>query len=404
MATQTVYLASSVSGNNPNPANALGAPNGTWAGTGNANSSWTHRWRFTSPTEETLSSASQSITLRVKKGTNSGTPTITGIAVISQAGSDLYRDTTSRSITSTTGIDIPITFTANGASSAGVQIEITTSAQGGSPSTRNGVDLDAVTWVASGVSQEPDVPNVPPVAVAGNDMTVEVGKVFTLDGSASYDPDGSITNYRWYEDAGGFPVLYSNGPDPVTMTYIGNERTAVFYLTVTDNDGATSTDSVAVTAVAANQPPVANAGPDGQGIKGGQYTLDGSASYDLDGTIVDYEWALIDIVNGSVTIPGTGPTRTVTLPDANANYILTVTDDQGATDTDAVTITLSDPPSQTTQWYIVESGVEVPIFFEGVVEAGSISAGTLAPASDPTLPPTDGGGEIITPVNPGGVT
>ena len=32
-----------------------------------------------------------------------------------------------------------------------------------------------------------------------------------------------------------------------------------------------------------------------------------------------------------------------------------------------------------TNWYIVESGVEVPIFFEGVVESGSISAGTLAP-------------------------
>lgn len=43
--------------------------------------------------------------------------------------------------------------------------------------------------------RDPD--NRPPVAVAGPDMTAEVGDILSFDGSKSRDPDGAILFYRW---------------------------------------------------------------------------------------------------------------------------------------------------------------------------------------------------------------
>ncbi|GAA5218069.1 PKD domain-containing protein [Corallincola platygyrae] len=79
--------------------------------------------------------------------------------------------------------------------------------------------------------------NLPPVAVAGNDLQVEVGSVVNFDASGSYDPDGAISTYAW-----------SNGLNGVTAskTYASPGEYHVT-LTVTDNEGAQATDSLTVT-------------------------------------------------------------------------------------------------------------------------------------------------------------
>ncbi len=104
--------------------------------------------------------------------------------------------------------------------------------------------------------------------------------------------------------------------------------------------------------VPTNQAPVADAGPDVGGLPdspyvGEAFTLDASGSYDIDGEIVRYEWLLPD---GTVLVEATGETddgifdgRTSHVFDETGTHTvhLTVTDEQGATGTDAVLIHVS---------------------------------------------------------------
>lgn len=88
--------------------------------------------------------------------------------------------------------------------------------------------------------------NQAPIADAGPDQTITLPTdSVTLDGSASTDPDGSITSYVWTEDSGPSTV----DPDDAVTTAAGGlvEGTYVFRLTVTDNDGASSSDTVTIT-------------------------------------------------------------------------------------------------------------------------------------------------------------
>lgn len=77
-----------------------------------------------------------------------------------------------------------------------------------------------------------------PIAVAGNDMTVTEGQQVYLDGSFSYDPDGTYILYHW-EQVDGTPVvlsnLYSATPYFYAPSISTTTETLIFMLTVTDN-------------------------------------------------------------------------------------------------------------------------------------------------------------------------
>src|ERR671923_65737 len=108
--------------------------------------------------------------------------------------------------------------------------------------------------------------NQNPIADAGTDQTVNEGDSVSLDGSASSDADGTIASYSWTQTAGTAVTLSdaSSATPSFTAPNVGSNGDALaFELTVTDNDGATSTaDSVSVTVNNVNQPPTANAGSD----------------------------------------------------------------------------------------------------------------------------------------------
>lgn len=130
-------------------------------------------------------------------------------------------------------------------------------------------------WPVAVASASPDSANVP-VAVS-----------FSSAGSS--DPDGTIQSYAW--DFGDGATSTEANP---THTYtVGGEYVAT--LTVTDNGGAQTTQTVRVDAHAPNLAPVANANAiPASGPAPLNVTFTSSGSYDPDGAIGNTKWIMPD--------------------------------------------------------------------------------------------------------------
>jgi len=95
-------------------------------------------------------------------------------------------------------------------------------------------------WVGQVATQ----PTEPPIADAGDDIIADANEKVTLDGSASSDSDGTIANYTWKrlpDDV----VLYC-GEEPTCDTKALGRVEEVIELTVTDDSGATGSDTVRI--------------------------------------------------------------------------------------------------------------------------------------------------------------
>ena len=195
------------------------------------------------------------------------------------------------------------------------------------------------------------VVNTPPVASAGPDRAVDENEVVTLSGSGT-DSDGTITSYSWTQTSGTTVSLSGRTNPTATFTApaVSVDETLTFRLTVTDDDGATASDEVSVTVRQANQPPTVNAGSDQVVDAGMMVVLAGTAS-DPDGTIVSYLWEQTG--GTTVSLAGTAAaTAMFTTPDVSMDetltFRLTVTDDDGATASDEVSVTVrqaNQPPA-----------------------------------------------------------
>lgn len=146
----------------------------------------------------------------------------------------------------------------------------------------------------------------------------------------STDPDGTIASWSW--DFGDGSTSTDNNP---THSY-ADDGEYIVTLNVTDNDGATNETSHPITIL--NVGPIAsiNVSPAEPIVdKEAQFT---DTSTDSDGDIVSREWDF-----------GDGQTSDVQNPThqydevGEYNVTLTVTDDDGATDTFELTITVKEP-------------------------------------------------------------
>ncbi|MBK1791065.1 PKD domain-containing protein [Persicirhabdus sediminis] len=101
--------------------------------------------------------------------------------------------------------------------------------------------------------------NIAPTANAGGDLTLPdsdglEGETVTLDGSASSDSDGSIVSYVWTENG-------SQIATGKTASVRLSDGIHIIQLTVTDNDGAESTDNtvIEIAAPVVEEEPTGNA-------------------------------------------------------------------------------------------------------------------------------------------------
>lgn len=189
------------------------------------------------------------------------------------------------------------------------------------------------------------VSNKAPVADAGADQTVKADKT-VLDGSASKDDDGTIKTYKWSFVSG--PSSYSLVSPESKTTEIKSlqDDTYVFKLTVTDDKGASSSDQVSITvmlpkqAPAENIAPVANAGKNQNLENTTSTTLDGSASYDEDGSIKKYYWEQLQGPSANIISPNAAKTNVTGLQPGTYVFRLHVWDDQDVRTRDDIGVTV----------------------------------------------------------------
>ncbi|MBJ22497.1 MAG: hypothetical protein CL933_24060 [Deltaproteobacteria bacterium] len=216
---------------------------------------------------------------------------------------------------------------------------------------------------------------IPPTADAGPDQSVTDddlnGTEFvTLDGSGSFDTDGTVDSWTWSE--GGAPL--ASGAMPLVELAIG---THTIDLIVVDDDGNPAFDDVVISVQDGGIPPVANAGSDQSVVdtddNGSQaVTLDASASSDPDGSIVRWTWS-----EGGSPL-GSGETLEATFAVGTHAVDLEIEDDDGLLSTDSVSITVSVP------------GASVPALFLGFETSEEVSNTATHALNVGTLPIANG--------------
>jgi hypothetical protein len=116
----------------------------------------------------------------------------------------------------------------------------------------------------------------------------------TFDGTGSYDPDGTIVKYEWdLDDDGDYDDTFGATPT-VSFTAPGSGN---IHLKVTDNNGATDTDSTTLTITKHSPPPNGIHGglltpPEQPQCYSGTSTIQGSGYFTIDERIQDWATAI----------------------------------------------------------------------------------------------------------------
>ena len=215
--------------------------------------------------------------------------------------------------------------------------------------------------------------NQDPVAAPGGPYAALQGLNVLVDGTQSTDVDGTITDYAWDCDAGDGVSLISTVTVPVTSCAYSAVGTYTVTLQVTDDDGATDTQTTTI--IVSNGAPVAVAGGPYTGSKNAVITVDGSASSDADGSIVNYAW---DCDNDGVVDASSAAAAAPCVYSAIGMYVasLTVTDDDGGTSTDTATVNVPavDPVANAGGPYAGTQGIPLVLDASGSTDAdGTIS-------------------------------
>lgn len=190
--------------------------------------------------------------------------------------------------------------------------------------------------------------NRAPVAHAGLHREVDERTEVTLDGRSSSDPDQDSLSYTWTQKEG--PPVTLAGANAAQPTFTVPEVTAAtvltFQLVVSDGSLSSEPKTVSLTVRNVNRMPAAHAGEDQTVESGATVTLRGSGE-DPDDDALSYRWT--QTAGPTMTLSGAtdaGPTFTAPelARDAVLTFTLKVTDAQGVSSEDSVSVTVKARP------------------------------------------------------------
>lgn len=199
--------------------------------------------------------------------------------------------------------------------------------------------------------------NLAPVAHAGADQSIPVAWNYFpfLNATTSTDGDGWIVSYKWTKISG--PASYSFSSPNSAQTKANGlvAGTYVFRVTVTDNKGATAYDDVTINMTGTSSggtttPPtsstglVANAGADQTIPVAWNYMpyLNATLSTSSTGWIKSFKWTKVSGPTSYAFVNSTSAkTKVNGLVAGTYVFRITVTDNNGATATDDVTIVMT---------------------------------------------------------------
>lgn len=211
---------------------------------------------------------------------------------------------------------------------------------GGSPATPSASNTPASTPT---ITQTPAT-NRAPVANAGTNQSVNPNAVVTLDGSASFDPDGNAITYAWTltSKPSGSSAQLTNATSAKPSFTPDVTGTYVVQLIVNDGVVTSPATTVSVSVSIGNRAPVANAGSNQSTAVGSLVTLNGSASSDPDGNTITYSWSLTSKPSGSTAIlTGANTAKPTFTPTMAGSYVAQLIVSDGMLNSLASTTTIN---------------------------------------------------------------
>ena len=208
-----------------------------------------------------------------------------------------------------------------------------------------------------------DVTNVAPVVEAGANQTALVNDTVSLDPATFSDAgsaDTHVDDIDW-----GDGTVEQGVVDQVAGTVSGSHvygADGIFTVTVTvaDDDGGVGSDTFTVeVSLTPNDPPTADAGGPYTVDEGSSVLLDGTGSSDPDGTVEAYDWSPTDNLDD----PTSAQPTFAGVDDDIVTVTVTVTDDDGATDSADTTVTVDNvaPTVEAGADQAVDEGVTVSL-------------------------------------------
>lgn len=192
-----------------------------------------------------------------------------------------------------------------------------------------------------------DLTNTPPfAAITAAPGPYNPGDTIALDAGSSSDLDGDRLTYTWsiaFRPGGSVATI-----EPVTTStspqgYITVDRAGSYEIQLVVNDGKTTDDArLQIAVAAANEAPVADAGPS-TSVKVAEYAqLSGARSFDPNGDTISYAWRFRSTPPGSVaTLLTANPIAPGFTADVAGSFVVELIVSDGQLQSDPATVTIT---------------------------------------------------------------